>query len=354
MSARMSAFWGLDGLLGGDVVGRAEHLALVGQAAVDGSLAGHLGQAEVEHLDHRLVPIASQHQVARLDVAVDHAVLVGVLEAECRLVHEIAGVGHRQRAALLDELGQVVTLDVLHREDDALADPRRRVGGDDVGVIELRRGADLAEEPLQHALAVQEVRADDLEDLLPPHHPVLGQVDDAHAAASQFAEDLVVRVLGQARRQRAGRWRRGRARLFAQLRQPRQRRADRRNRLGPGLSIPEPAHEAVRGDLGNAAAARVALLQVLDDRLGQQVVELAQAIGLQGLVGRVKRRGRPSRPPSSTWGPSNLRCGPCGLGHRRMNLAFIRVSSVAKSSSNSFSATDETRMETKSESTSVA
>src|SRR5208337_1410801 len=78
---------------------------------------------------------------------------------------------------------------------------------------------------------------------------------------------------------------------FAQLRQPLQRRADRRNRLGPGLSILEPAHEAVRGDLGNAPATRVALLQVLDDRLGQQVVELAQAIGLQGLVGRVSGGG---------------------------------------------------------------
>src|SRR5271157_2139782 len=126
-------------------------------------------------------------------------------------------------AALFDELGQVVTIDGLHRENDALADPRRRVGGDDVGVMELRRGADLAEEPLDHPLAVQKVRADDLEDLLPPHHPVLGQVDDAHAATSQFPKDLVVGMLGQPRRQCTGRWRRGRARLFAQLGQPLQR-----------------------------------------------------------------------------------------------------------------------------------
>ncbi|MGD0044612.1 MAG: hypothetical protein ABSE84_30110 [Isosphaeraceae bacterium] len=170
-----------------------------------------------------LVAIASQHQVARFDVAVDHAVLVGVLEAERCLIHEIAGVSHRERAALLDELGQVVAIDVLHREDDALADPRRRVGGADVGVMELRRGADLAEEPLDHSLAVQKVRADDLEDLLPAHHPVLGQVDDAHAATSQLAEHLVVRVLGQARGQRAGRWRRGCSRLTTRLGQSRQR-----------------------------------------------------------------------------------------------------------------------------------
>ena len=99
----------------------------------------------------------------------------------------------------------------------------RRVGGDDVGVLKLRRGADLAQESLEHALAVQEVRADDLEHLLPAHHPVLGQVDDAHAAAAQLAEDLVVRMLGQARRQGAGRRRRRRPRISAQLRHPRQR-----------------------------------------------------------------------------------------------------------------------------------
>ena len=89
---------GVDGLLRGDVVGRAEHLALVRQAAVDRLLAGHLGQAEVEHLDDRPVALAGEHQVARLDVAVDHAVLVGVLQAQRRLVDEVAGVGHRQRA----------------------------------------------------------------------------------------------------------------------------------------------------------------------------------------------------------------------------------------------------------------
>ena len=146
-----------------------------------------------------------------------------MLEAECRLVHEIACLGHRERTALVDELGQVVALNVLHREDEALADPRRRVGGDDVAVIELRRGADLTEKPLQHALAVQEVRTDDLENFLAAHEPVLGQVDDAHAAASQLAEDFVIRVVGQARRQCAGRRLRRRARVSALLRQPSQR-----------------------------------------------------------------------------------------------------------------------------------
>ena len=60
-----------------------------------------------------------------------------------------------------------------------------------------------------------------------------------------------------------GRGRRSRARLSAQPRQPLQHRADRKDRLGPGLSIPEPAHEAVRGDVGDPAATRVALPRCL-------------------------------------------------------------------------------------------
>ena len=46
--------------------------------------------------------------------------------------------------------------------------------------------------------------------------------------------------------------------------------------------------EAVGGQLGDAAAAVRATLQVLDDRSGRGVVEPAQAVGVQGLVGRVE------------------------------------------------------------------
>ena len=158
---------GVADLLRGDVVGRAEHLALVRQRRRrPGPSPAHLGQAEVEHLDHRPVPLAGEHQVARLDVAVDHAVLVGVLQAQRRLVDEVAGMGHRQRPARLDQLGQVVgPRRTPWRRRGSRRHADGRVGGDDVGVMELGRGADLAEEALEHARAVHEVRADDLEDL---------------------------------------------------------------------------------------------------------------------------------------------------------------------------------------------
>ena len=63
-------------------------------------------------------------QVAGLDVAVDHAVLVRVLESQGRLMHVVAGMADRQRPLGLDDPGQVESLDVLHGQDEALAERR--------------------------------------------------------------------------------------------------------------------------------------------------------------------------------------------------------------------------------------
>jgi hypothetical protein len=72
---------GIDALLRRNEVGRAEHLAFVRQRPVGRDLPAHLGQSEVEHLDHRPVPLGGEHEVAGLDVAVNHAVLVRMLQA---------------------------------------------------------------------------------------------------------------------------------------------------------------------------------------------------------------------------------------------------------------------------------
>ena len=162
-------------------------------------LAAGLGQAEVEDLDDRPVAVAREHQVARLDVAVNHALLVGVLQAQGRLLNEVAGVADGHRSAGLDHPGQVQAVDVLHGEDQALAAAKRGVGGDDVGVAKLSDGADLAEKAIHHARALDDVPAHDLEDLVASHQAVVGQVDHAHAASAQLAEDLVVGVVGKLR-----------------------------------------------------------------------------------------------------------------------------------------------------------
>ena len=281
---------GVENLLGGDEVGGAEGLPFRGQTAVDLLLAGHLGQAEVENLDRRLVSLAGEHQVARLDVAVDEPFLMGVLEPERRLMDEIAGVGYRQRPLGLDHLGQVETFDVLHREDDALAQSDGGIGRDDVRVAELGDGPDLAEEAFEHAGAFHDLPAHHLEHLVPAHQLVVGEVDNAHAAPAELSLDLVIGVVGQFRWQRVGRGRCLGVRTLVALCPAGLRPAE--SRLARGLlSVADPLEEAVGRHPGNTFPAVRALLQVLVDRLGRGVVELAQAVGAQGLVGRMEGCG---------------------------------------------------------------
>ena len=85
------------------------------------------GQAHVEDLDHVAAVycpllVRGDQQVGRLDVPVNHRPVVGVLEAEGGLPDVGAGHGDRQRAAVLDQLGQVHPCDVLHRQEVPVAD----------------------------------------------------------------------------------------------------------------------------------------------------------------------------------------------------------------------------------------
>ena len=152
-----------------------------------------------------------------------------------------------------------------------------------LGWCSLAADADLAEEAVAHAGPLDQVPADDLEHLQAPHERVLGEVDHAHPAAAQLAEDLVVGVVGQARGQGVGRGRR--RRRPGRRRASTGRRAEETDRAadsGRRLGVAEPAEEAVGRQLGDPAPAVGARLQVLVDRLGRGVVELAQAVGTAG------------------------------------------------------------------------
>ena len=104
------------------------------------------------------------------------------------------------------------------------------------------RVANLTQKAVQHAAALDQMAADDLQDLVPAHEPVLGQVDRPHAPLAKLADDLVVGMLGQPRRQRVV-WRRClRARAVVEHRQTGERRHSRarRIRLSPCASRSRP------------------------------------------------------------------------------------------------------------------
>ncbi len=194
-------------LLGGDVVGGAQDHALGGQPALACDFAGEPGQAEVEDLD---LAAGRPHQVLRLDVAVDHPVLEGVLEPQRRLAGVLARLADRQRPAALDQPGQVGPLDELHDQHVRLPGLLGVVGGHDVRVRGQARGRlDLAAEPLDERLVAQQVAADHLERNRPVHQPMLGPVDRPHAAGAEGLDYPVARVVVQLLGEPGKQWRVG-------------------------------------------------------------------------------------------------------------------------------------------------
>ena len=129
----------------------------------------------------------------------DHAPLEGVLQAQRRLPDVIAGVGDRQPAPLFQNLGQAGSLHILHDQQQQALCLLGVVGGDDVGVRQLRRRLDFAVEAVERLGAVEQPLVDDLDGHRAFHEAVLGPVDHAHAAVAQL---LVQLISGQDRHRR--------------------------------------------------------------------------------------------------------------------------------------------------------
>jgi hypothetical protein len=236
-----------------------------------------------------LSALPRQDQILGLDVAMNHALLEGVLQTLRRLLNIEAGMRHRQRSVRFHHGGEVLALDVLHGEDQQIAQLQSAVGGNHVDVVELGRRADLPQETFDRAGPIQQRFGDDLEDFEAVHQLVLGQVDDAHAAAAEFAEDLVLRVVGQLRRQvKEGgrtRWRFG----------PAVDPGERLGGSGSGAStvgLAETVEEIVAGQRGHDLATVGAEVQMGHQRPARILVQFAQAERFQNLVGRMRGASR--------------------------------------------------------------
>jgi hypothetical protein len=89
-----------------------------------------LGDAEV---GHRGVP-AGEHHVVRLDVAVNHPVVVGVRQRVGDLAEHAHGVGDRQRAFAPDAVPQRLAFDERHDVEQQALGLARIVERQDVGM----------------------------------------------------------------------------------------------------------------------------------------------------------------------------------------------------------------------------
>jgi hypothetical protein len=157
-----------------------------------------LGDSQVEDLDQPgrrargLEPGGvGQHQVGRLDVAVDQPLLVDVLQAQRGLAHPVADAGHGRRRVAIEDALQGGPGHVLHHQEVRAAGVVGVVDADEVGVGHAGGGLGFAAEAGDGFGVHQPVLADHLDGDHAPLGEVTRLVDDPHPAAAQLLQDLV-------------------------------------------------------------------------------------------------------------------------------------------------------------------
>jgi hypothetical protein len=151
------------------------------------------GDAEVRH--QRLAFV--QQDVLRLDLAMDHAVAVGVVERARHLTGNPHGVPDRELLLMVEPVAQRLPFHKRHDVVEQSVGFSRVDETEDVGVLEMRGDLDLFQEP---------IGADDSGQLEAQHlegdgavvAQVVREVDRGHAAAAEFALDRVATCEGGA------------------------------------------------------------------------------------------------------------------------------------------------------------
>ncbi len=181
------------GLLRGHVVGRAEDDSGLGLLRLSAVEPGELGDAEVQDLHEVFAPgVVDQEHVLRLEVPVDDSLGMGGGQSVTDLNGHFTKIPPGEPAKLLEPVGQVGALQVLHHEEDTLVLSGAKVGDvHDVLVTNSARRLGLADEARDHFAAVGELLVEHLQgDLFLDDH-MLGQVYDPHPPLPQQLEDAV-------------------------------------------------------------------------------------------------------------------------------------------------------------------
>jgi hypothetical protein len=172
-------------LLGTHVVRGAQGHPRLGHPGPAG-LAGGEGDAEVGHQRRAVV----QQDVLGLDVAVHHAVAVGVVERRGHLLGDADGIGHGELLLAGQPVAQGLPFDERHHVEQVAVGLTRIEQRQDVRVLQIGRELDLGQEPLgaDHG---RELGAEHLERDPPGVADVLGEVDGRHAAGADLALEAV-------------------------------------------------------------------------------------------------------------------------------------------------------------------
>ena len=149
------------------------------------------GNAEIRHLDHVVV---RDHDVLRLDVAVDDAVRVRVLERFCNLRGIAQRLLRAEHAALREALLERHALDELHDDILRITAVSHIVHRDDVRLREHGDGVRLRLKAVFQLGILRHLIAQDLNGDIAVQLMAHGLINDRHAAAADDLQDLVAVV----------------------------------------------------------------------------------------------------------------------------------------------------------------
>src|SRR5262249_38117534 len=147
-----------------------------------------LGNTEVRH---SRIAVCVQEDVRGLQVPMDHAARMGILDRFGDPSQEQGGFTRRQRP-LYQPLSEALALDESHREvmlPLVLADLEDRY---DPRMVEIRSGLSLVVKAPHIRFVRQFACPDHLQSDFAIQADLPGLVDDAHTAMGDFAEDLII------------------------------------------------------------------------------------------------------------------------------------------------------------------
>jgi hypothetical protein len=173
-------------LLGRHVRGRAEH-------GTGLRILRRLDARDAEVGDFDLA-IGPDDDIRRLDVAVNDAKIVGIIECAEQFAHDARDLFHRKTLVLRKMVLQFASDHELHRDKRGIAVLAEIINGDDVRMIEPPRGFGLALKARDHfgrAIAFELVAADRFQRDRALDARVESFVNDPHRAAAELAQDFV-------------------------------------------------------------------------------------------------------------------------------------------------------------------
>jgi len=118
----------------------------IGLGHARGAAGAAHSQRDAEISDER--PSIVEQDILGLDVPMDHAMPVRVIERFGGVVGDADGVVHRGLLLAIEPVAERFTLDQGHHVEDHASDFTRVVQRQDVRMLHVRRGSDLVQEPL--------------------------------------------------------------------------------------------------------------------------------------------------------------------------------------------------------------